>query len=285
MDHQVQGAAEGFFMFEHKTHPQLFGSCLPDDLWTHAGLWTMIGHSQTTIQFKNKIHKAIYESFGKLYVSPSGGNMNCSVLHTSLSLPFSVCLIVTKMSPPVSHSAKLLEKVTVTTVCWCFWCNAVSDADCSLLSISCNGNIAEENDKHFLFTPNYTDMLPNKQLGGHVCTCFHIANIHISVGLARKIGALCTSLFPPGYPAVLIWLVVIPARSFMQTLSSSLPCLTYLPISLSLPPSLPVSPLLSIPSLACPFIRKWYIGGFPLCHAQCLWAALRSVSPLSNSTD
>lgn len=201
MDHQVQGAAEGFFMFEHKTHPQLFGSCLPDDLWTHAGLWTMIGHSQTTIQYKNKIHKAIYESFGKLYVSPSGGNMNCSALHTSLSLPFSVCLIVTKMSPPVSHSAKLLEKVTVTTVCWCFWCNAVSDADCSLFSISCNGNIAEETDKHVLFAPNYTDVLLNKQLGGHVCTCFHIANIHISVGLAREIGALCTSLFPPGLPS------------------------------------------------------------------------------------
>lgn len=146
-------------------------------------------------QCKSIIHKAIYESCGRLYVSPSGGNVYCSVLNDSLSLPFSVCLIVTKMSPPVSHSAEL-EKVTVTTVCWCFQCNAVSDADCSLSSISSNGNIAEENDKHFLFTPNYTDMCLNKQLGGHVCTCFRIVNIDISVGLARKIGALCTSLFP-----------------------------------------------------------------------------------------
>lgn len=185
-----------FFMFEHKAHPQLFGSCLPDDLWTPAGLWTMIVYSQTTIQYKMTTHKATCESFVKLYVSPSGGNVNCSVLNNSLSLPFSVCLIVTKMSSPVSHPAELLEKVSVTTVCWCFWCNALSDAVCSLFSISCSGNIAEGNDKHFLFTPNYTDMLLNKQLGGHVCTCFRIANIHISVGLARKIGALCTPLFP-----------------------------------------------------------------------------------------
>lgn len=99
-----------------------FLSCLPDDLWTPAGLWTMTGRSQTTIQYKNKIHKAIYESFGKLYASPSGGSVYCRVLNTSLSLPFSICLIVPKMSSPVSHPVELLEKVTVATVCWCIWC-------------------------------------------------------------------------------------------------------------------------------------------------------------------
>lgn len=45
---------------------------------------------------------------------------------------------------------------------------------------------------------NYAEVFLAKQCGRHVCTCLCIANINISVGLARETVPLCTSLFPPG---------------------------------------------------------------------------------------
>lgn len=99
-----------------------------------------------------------------------------------------------------------------------------------------------------------------EQLCWNIYTCLCVANI--STPLARETAALSTSFSPLVFPAVLMQPIVIPAHSFMQTLSSSLSCLTYLqtpPLPVLLPP-----PLLSILFLADSFIHKWYIGGYPL---------------------
>lgn len=92
--------------------------------------------------------------------------------------------------------------------------------------------------------------------------------------------ALCTSLFPSGF-----WHGVDMTLRYSGSLIHAVPLLLA-PLAahisrffLSPPASLPVSPMLSILPLADSIIREWYVGGHPLCHARCLRAALRSVSP------
>lgn len=97
------------------------------------------------------------------------------------------------------------------------------------------------------------------------------------IGMSAHVFALTSVRFLPqklqhcalfvslGFPsAVLMWLIVIPAHSFMQTLSSSLSSLHIskyapTPVLLLHPP-----PPLSILSLADSVIHNWYIGGYSL---------------------
>lgn len=64
-------------------------------------------------------------------------------------LPFSISMIATEMSPPLSHSVAFVisEKVSITTICWCYYSSSLSDSQCSLFTIE------EENNDCFPFIP------------------------------------------------------------------------------------------------------------------------------------
>ncbi len=81
-------------------------------------------------------------------------------------------------------------------------------------------NIAEEMNFHQLQLC-WDAFLPAKRCGRRVCTSLHCKHSHHSVGALKL--CYCALLC---FPRVSQHSVVIPARSFMQTLSS-LSCLTY----------------------------------------------------------
>lgn len=111
----------------------------------------------------------------------------------------------------------------------------------------------------FLF--RYEELMATKELYWCFCTCLCIVNT--STPLARETPS--TFIVSLGFPStVLMRLIVIPAHSFMQTLSSSLSSLTYLQICPPFRSSFHPPPLFSILFLADSFIHKRYIAGYPL---------------------
>lgn len=154
---------------------------------------------------------------------------------------------------------------------------------CSLLHVFFNRRNTQKGEGGPLFIYSITLA---KQRGRHVCTHLCTANTKISVGLAERNCGTVHFFVSLGFPARRWYDSSLFRLAHSCSPSPPRPSRrTYLLFFLSLPASLPVSPMLSILSLADSIIREWYIGGRPLCHARCLRAALRSVSPLSNSAD
>lgn len=101
----------------------------------------------------------------------------------------------------------------------------------------------------YAFQPNSLDM------SVHVFALYECKGCK---GFARE-----TFFVSLGLPSTaLIWLVVIPTRSFMQTPSSSLSLAFHIPQY----SSLFLHEFTSLLFFPDRFIRGWYIGSYPMCH-------------------
>lgn len=170
----------------------------------------------------------------------------------TLLLPFSVSMITTEMSPPLSHSVAFVisENVSITTICWCFYSSSLSDSQCSLFTIE------EENNYCFPFIP-LSGGASVADMSAHV----FVLQTFISVqGLPEKRWhhAPVSPSFPPAFPQLFqhsVDMALSYSCSLVHANPLLVPLLPYISLNILLSACLTSFLSPTFPALSCRLIH------------------------------